>query len=341
MAGADLGSLPTGEKNILTMVSIRLLCAVCPEKYTYANTVVTALCEGEAFTAKGRMELSGGWRVVEKPFLEAFRGKREEENTPAPLPELSEGQKLTAGEARLREGATSPPKRYTEDSLLSAMENAGAEEFARIEDVERKGLGTPATRAGIIEKLVKSGFVERKKKLLIPTARGMELIKVLPESVKSAGLTAEWEAALKEVERRQRSPEDFMEGITDMVCSLVKSYGDAAAGTGNILSASGREAVGKCPRCGKPVYEGKKSFYCSAYKDAVPCGFALWKENPYFKSKRKELTKRTAAALLKDGKVKMTGLYSEKKGIMYDATIVMEDTGGKYVNFRLEFGKKK
>ena len=193
----------------------------------------------------------------------------------------------------------------------------------------------------MIEKLVRGGFVERKKKLLVPTARGMELIKVLPESVKSAGLTAEWEAALKEVERRQRSPEDFMEGITDMVCSLVKSYGDAAAGMGNILSASGREAVGKCPRCGKPVYEGKKSFYCSAYKDAVPCGFALWKENPYFKSKRKELTKRTAAALLKDGKVKMTGLYSEKKGIMYDATIVMEDTGGKYVNFRLEFGKKK
>lgn len=132
-----------------------------------------------------------------------------------------------------------------------------------------------------------------------------------------------------------------MEGITDMVRSLVESYKDTPAGTGNVLSASGREAVGKCPRCGKPVYEGKKSFYCSAYKDAVPCGFALWKENPYFKSKRKELTKKVAAALLKDGKVKMTGLYSEKKGIMYDATVVMEDTGGKYVNFRLEFDHKK
>ena len=339
VAGADLGSLPTGEKNILTMVSIRLLCAVCPEKYTYANTVVTALCEGEAFTAKGRMELSGGWRVVEKPFLEAFRGKREEENTPAPLPELSEGQKLTAGEARLREGATSPPKRYTEDSLLSAMENAGAEEFARIEDVERKGLGTPATRAGIIEKLVKSGFVERKKKLLIPTARGMELIQALPETVKSVQLTAEWETALKEVEHGERSPEDFMDGITQMVRGLVETYKSAPAGTA--LSNSQRETIGSCPRCGRPVYEGKKSFYCSGYKDNPSCGFALWKENPYFKSKRKELTKKIAAALLKKGRVKMTGLYSEKKGIFYDATILMEDTGGKYVNFKLEFDHKK
>ena len=339
VAGADLGSLPTGEKNILTMVSIRLLCAVCPEKYTYANTVVTALCEGEAFTAKGRMELSGGWRVVEKPFLEAFRGKREEENTPAPLPELSEGQKLTAGEARLREGATSPPKRYTEDSLLSAMENAGAEEFARIEDVERKGLGTPATRAGIIEKLVKSGFVERKKKLLIPTARGMELIQALPETVKSVQLTAEWETALKEVEYGERSPEDFMDVITQMVCGLVETYKSAPAGTA--LSNPQRETIGSCPRCGRPVYEGKKSFYCSGYKDNPSCGFTLWKENPYFKSKRKELTKKIAAALLKKGRVKMTGLYSEKKGIFYDATILMEDTGGKYVNFKLEFDQKK
>ena len=287
------------------------------------------------------MEISAGWKGLEQAFQDTLKSRPEAEKTQALLPELSRGETVAVKEAVLHEGTTSPPARYTEDSLLSAMENAGAEEFAQIEDAERKGLGTPATRAGVIEKLVRGGFVERKKKLLVPTARGMELIKVLPEGVKSAGLTAEWEAALKEVERRQRSPEDFMEGITDMVCSLVKSYGDAAAGTGNILSASGREAVGKCPRCGKPVYEGKKSFYCSAYKDAVPCGFALWKENPYFKSKRKELTKRTAAALLKDGKVKMTGLYSEKKGIMYDATIVMEDTGGKYVNFRLEFGKKK
>ena len=340
-AKANLEELPTGERNILSLIAARLLCAVCPEKHIYADTAVVCTCAGVEFMAKGHTETAAGWKGLEKAFQAALKNRPEEEKAQPFLPEFSEGQAVAVKEAVLHEGTTSPPPRYTEDSLLSAMENAGAEEFAQIEDAERRGLGTPATRAGVIEKLVKGGFVERKKKLLVPTKRGMELIKVLPDSVKSASLTAEWEAALKEVERGERSPEDFMGGITDMVRSLVESYGDAPAGTGNALSASGREAVGKCPRCGKPVYEGKKSFYCSAYKDAVPCGFVLWKENPYFKSKRKELTKKVAAALLKNGKVKMTGLYSEKKGIMYDATIVMEDTGGKYVNFRLEFDKKK
>ena len=340
-AKANLEELPTGERNILSLIAVRLLCAVCPEKHIYADTAVVCICAGAEFMAKGHTEIAAGWKGLEKAFQAALKSRPEDEKAQPLLPEFSEGQAVAVKEAVLHEGTTSPPPRYTEDSLLSAMENAGAEEFAQIEDAERRGLGTPATRAGVIEKLVKGGFVERKKKLLVPTERGMELIKVLPDSVKSASLTAEWEAALKEVERGERSPEDFMGGITDMVRSLVESYGDAPAGTGNALSASGREAVGKCPRCGKPVYEGKKSFYCSAYKDAVPCGFVLWKENPYFKSKRKELTKKVAAALLKNGKVKMTGLYSEKKGIMYDATIVMEDTGGKYVNFRLEFDKKK
>ena len=339
-AKANLEELPTGERNILSLIAARLLCAVCPEKHIYADTAVVCTCAGVEFMAKGHTETAAGWKGLEKAFQAALKNRPEEEKAQPFLPEFSEGQAVAVKEAVLHEGTTSPPPRYTEDSLLSAMENAGAEEFAQIEDAERRGLGTPATRAGVIEKLVKGGFVERKKKLLVPTERGMELIKVLPDSVKSASLTAEWEAALKEVERGECSPEDFMEGITGMVRSLVESYGDAPI-TGNALSASGREAVGKCPRCGKPVYEGKKSFFCSAYKDAVPCGFALWKENPYFKSKRKELTKKVAAALLKDGKVKMTGLYSEKKGIMYDATIVMEDTGGKYVNFRLEFDHKK
>ena len=321
-ARTDLTALPTGEKNILSLISIRLLCAVCPEKYSYADTEVALLCEGETFTVKGRTELSGGWRAVERPFLEASGKKTEDKTEAPPLPGLSEGQILTAEAAALHEGTTSPPKRYTEDSLLSAMENAGAEEFAQI------------------EKLVKGGFVERKNKLLIPTKKGMELINVLPDAVKSAKLTADWEEALKEVERGERKPEEFMDGITRMVCGLVESYKDAAADTGSALSGSAKEAVGICPRCGRPVYEGKKSFYCSGYKASPSCGFALWKDNPYFRSKRKELTKKTAAALLKKGKVKMTGLYSEKKGIFYDATIVMEDTGGKYVNFKLEFDKK-
>ena len=339
-AAVNLAELPTGERNILSLIAARLLCAVWPEPHTYADTLVTLECAGTVFTAKGRTELSPGWKPVEQAFLSTLKQKAEENAVP-PVPELSEGQAFVPETVQTREGTTSPKKRYTEDSLLSAMENAGAEDFAQIEDLERKGLGTPATRAGVIEKLVKGGFAERKNKQLIPTERGMELIKVLPDSVKSAKLTAEWETALKEVERGQRSPEDFMGGIVEMVSGLVKSYEGVNIGADAALSQSAKEVIGKCPRCGKPVYEGKKSFYCSGYKDNPPCGFALWKDNKYFQSKRKELTKNVAAALLKNGKVKMTGLFSEKKGILYDATIVLDDTGGKYVNFKLEFDQKK
>ncbi|MCI8316880.1 MAG: DNA topoisomerase 3 [Lachnospiraceae bacterium] len=339
-ANVRLEELPTGERNLLALLVVRLLCAVCPDKYRYADTTVMISCGGVEFTAKGHMELFCGWKGVERAFLGTLREKTEE-NPPVPLPELTKGQELTAEDALLRAGTTSPPKRYTEDLLLSAMQNAGAEEFAQIEDVERTGLGTPATRAGVIEKLVKSGFVERKNKCLLPTARGMELVNILPDTIKSAKLTAEWEAALKEVERGECMPEDFLKGITDMVCELVKSYEGVNIETKSSLSGSDKEVIGMCPRCKKPVYEGKKNFYCAGYKDTPPCGFALWKENLYFKSKRKELTKKVASALLKNGKVKMTGLYSEKKGILYDATIVMEDTGGKYVNFKLEFDQKK
>lgn len=341
IASADLAALPTGERNILSLLAARLLCAVCPDKYVYADTSVTLDCAGTLFTAKGRVELADGWKGLERAFKATLKDKPAEEKAAPPLPELAEGQTVTPGDYTLREGTTSPPKRFTEDSLLSAMENAGAEDFAQIEDLERKGLGTPATRAGVIEKLVKGGFAERKNKQLIPTERGMELIKALPDSVKSAKLTAEWESALKEVERGERPPEDFMDGIIQMVRGLVKTYESVNIGADAALSQSSREVIGKCPRCGKPVYEGKKSFYCSGYKDSPPCGFALWKDNRYFQSKRKELTKKVAAALLKNGRVRMTGLFSEKKGILYDATIVMEDTGGKYVNFKLEFDNKK
>lgn len=342
-AAADVKreGLPTGEWNILSLLSARILCAACPDRYRYAETSVTVSCAGAEFTAGGREELSAGWKVMERAFLAALKGKAEEgmeEKMQVPLPGLVRGQELAVGDVLLREGTTVPPKRYTEDSLLAAMENAGAGRAAQAGDAGRRGIGTPATRAGVIEKLVKGGFVERKNRFLLPTVHGMELVKVLPDTLKSAELTAEWEEALKEVERGERRPEDFLEGIADMVRGLVESYDGVAVDAGGALSGSGKKEAGKCPRCGKAVYEGKKGFCCSGYKDNPPCGFALWKDNPYFKGKRKELTGKVVAALLENGKVKMEGLYSEKKGIFYDATVVMEDTGGKYVNFRLEFG---
>ena len=219
------------------------------------------------------------------------------------------------------------------------MEHASAEDFAKLEDVERTGLGTPATRAATIEKLVKSGFVERKKKQLIPTEKGLALSWAMPDQLKSAKLTAEWEDRLGAVERGELSPENFMSGITAMLSDLVKSYQNVNVAS-SALSQSERAVIGKCPRCGKNVVEGKKSFYCEGYHDTPSCGFALWKNDRFFTSKRKELTKKIAASLLKNGRVAVTGLFSEKKGVFYDATVVLDDDGGKYVRFKLEFDNK-
>ena len=220
------------------------------------------------------------------------------------------------------------------------MDHAGAEDFAKTPDAERKGLGMPATRAAILEKLVRAGFVERRKKQLLPTDRGTELIRVMPEQLKSARLTAEWENKLKQVERGQLAPADFMAGIEGLTADLVKTYAGVSVGA-SALSQPDRAAVGVCPRCGKPVVDGKKSFFCQGWRDTPPCGFALWKNDRFFTGKRKELTQKTAAALFKDGRVPMTGLFSEKKGVLYDAVVVMDDDGGRFVRFHLEFDDKK
>ena len=336
IAGADLAALPTGERNILYMIAVRLLCAV-GEPHIYAETAITVECGGAAFTAKGRTVTAAGWKEAEKAFLSTLKQKTEE-SAPA-LPALSEGQRLEGADALLKQGTTSPPARFTEDTLLSAMEHASAEDFAALESVERTGLGTPATRAATIEKLVKSGFVERKKKQLIPTEKGLALFWAMPDQLKSAKLTAEWEDRLGAVERGELAPEEFMAGISDMLTGLVKAYQNVNVAP-SPLSNLGRTVIGKCPRCGKNVVEGKKSFYCEGYHDTPSCGFALWKNDRFFTSKRKELTKKIAASLLKNGRVAVTGLFSEKKGVLYDATVVLDDDGGKYVRFKLEFDNK-
>jgi len=336
IASADLAALPTGERNILYMIAVRLLCAV-GEPHTYAETAVTLDCGGASFMTKGRTVAAAGWKGTEKAFLSTLKQKAEE---PAPsLPVLSDGQRLEGADALLKQGTTSPPARFTEDTLLSAMEHASAEDFAALESVERTGLGTPATRAATIEKLVKSGFVERKKKQLLPTEKGLALSWAMPDQLKSAKLTAEWEDRLGAVERGELAPEDFMAGITAMLTGLVRSYRNVAVAP-SPLSDSGRAGIGKCPRCGKNVVEGKKSFYCEGYHDTPSCGFALWKNDRFFTSKRKELTKKIAASLLKTGRAAVTGLFSEKKGVFYDATVVLNDDGGKFVRFKLEFDNK-
>ena len=330
MAGAELSALPAGERNLLTLVTVRLLCAV-GEKQVYEDTEAEITCGGGLFTAKGRVIVSPGFTEVEQAFLSTLKKKPESDSKeePGALPPLSQGQTFEKMKATAKEGTTSPPRHFTEDLLLSAMEHAGAKEFAQIGDVERTGLGTPATRAGVLEKLVRGGFLERKGRQLLPTKKGTDLIAVLPDTVKSASLTAQWESGLKDVERGEQSAAAFMEGIEGMVSDLVAQYRGVSVDTSMFRS---REVIGACPRCGSDVVEGKKNFYCTSRE----CPFSMWKDDRFFTSKHKELTKPMAAALLKNGRIKVKGLFSEKKGVLYDAFVVLADTGGKYVNYKIE-----
>ena len=339
IARTDLSELPSGERDVLTLLAVRLLCAT-----TQANRfeAVTAMldCQGYTFTAKGKTILQSGWKEVERIHRMSIRQSETEhrENEDAALPVLKEGQTFETVSASLREGKTSPPKHYTEDTLLSAMETAGAEDMP--DDAKRKGLGTPATRAATLEKLVSAGFVQRKKKQLISTEKGRNLIAVLPDNIKSPILTAEWESMLKQVEHGELSATSFMDQIADMSRTLVKEHTAPEKRFADLFPSSretAHEAVGVCPRCGAPVYEGKKGFFC----DNRECSFALWKDNRFFSSKKKSITKSVAAALLKEGRISMSGLYSEKTGKTYDAEVILDDTGGKYVNFKLEFPVKK
>ena len=301
IARTDLSELPSGERDVLTLIAVRLLCAT-----TQANRfeAVTAMldCQRYTFTAKGKTILQSGWKEVERIHRMSIRQSETEhrENEDAALPVLKEGQTFETVSASLREGKTSPPKHYTEDTLLSAMETAGAEDMP--EDAERKGLGTPATRAATLEKLVSAGFVQRKKKQLIPTEKGRNLIAVLPDNIKSPILTAEWESMLKQVEHGELSATSFMDQIADMSRTLVKEHTAPEKCFADLFPSSretAHEAVGVCPRCGAPVYEGKKGFFCNNRE----CCFALWKDNRFFSSKKKSITKSVAAALLKQGRI--------------------------------------
>ena len=330
---ADVPALPVGERNILLLVCCKLLCAAA-EPFVYEAVTATFDCGGHTFTAKGKQVLSQGWRTIQEVFRSSLKEKPEDEDAVGVLPALTEGQAFEPVAASVTEHFTSPPKPYTEDTLLSAMENAGKEDIP--EDAERRGLGTPATRAAIIEKLVSGGFVERKGKNLIPTKAGVNLVTVLPELLTSPKLTADWEQRLNEVAKGQASPEDFMDGIEAMAAELVRKYSHISE-DGQKLFQPEKETVGLCPRCGKPVYEGKKNFACS---DRA-CQFVMWKNDRFWTSRRKEMTPKMAADLLKKGRTSVKGMWSEKKGSTYDAVVILDDTGGKYVNFKLEFPKRK
>ena len=326
----DLGELPETEQKIIRLVAMRLLCAT-GEKHIYDETSVTLICVGYEFKAKGKTVVQDGWKAVERRFKETLKSKEKDEPEHS-LPSLSEKDVLSCVDTSVTEHYTSPPKPYTEDSLLSAMETAGNAEFD--DDTEKKGLGTPATRAGIIEKLVKGGFVERKGKSLIPTKDGNNLVCVLPEQITSPSMTAEWENTLMQIERGKADADKFLSGIVEMTSGLVKAYPFLSDAEANRFD-SGRESIGKCPRCGSPVYVGKGNYYCSNRE----CSFCMWEDNKFFSSKKKKLTKKIAAELLDKGWCRVTGLYTPKCPQLYDAVIRLDDTGGKYVSFKMEFDR--
>ena len=318
--------LAESEYKLMNLVCSKLLCAVAaPHEYETVTAVFS--CAGNEFAAKGKTVLVPGWKEIDQRFRSTLKADTEEEVLHT-LPELAEGQSFSVT-ANISEHFTSPPKAYTEDTLLSAMERAGAEDMP--EEAERKGLGTPATRAAILEKLVQMGFVQRKGKQLVPTKDGINLAVVLPESLTSPALTAEWENRLTEIAKGSADPDEFMAEIKAQVRQLVKTYSCISADKQNLFQSE-RVIIGKCPRCSENVYEGKKSFYCGNRG----CQFAMWKNDRFFEQRKKAFTPKIAAALLKNGKAKVKGLYSEKTGKTYDATVLLADTGGKYVNYRVE-----
>jgi DNA topoisomerase-3 len=328
--GICLNELPNGERSILQLIMYKLLCAV-NEPYVYETVTAEFECAGTKFISKEKRELSEGWKNIERLFHSYIGGNSDNEDKT--VADIAEGHIINAT-ASINEGYTSPPKAYTEDTLLSAMETAGAKETA--DEAERKGLGTPATRAGIIEKLVQTGFIERKGKNLIPTRDGISLASILPEVLTSPLLTSEWENHLAEIADGNYSDAEFMAGIENLVADLIKTYSFIADDKKDIFNTP-REVIGSCPRCGADVYESKNNFCCSNKE----CGFVMWKNDRFFSGKKKELTKKIASDLLKSGKSKVNGLYSEKTGKTYDAAVVLADTGGKYVNYKLEFDKKR
>lgn len=329
MPSVDLSELPTGETAILQLIGVRLLCAVA-DAHRYAEDSLTISCGGEEFTRKTKTVVQGGWKDIWQQFYPAKEKEKDEYTGPA----LDLDETVTCTGVSMKTGQTSAPKRYTEDTLLSSMETAGADEIP--DEAERKGLGTPATRAGIIEKLVQKGFIERKgdkkTRYLVSTDKGNSLITVMPEQIQSAGMTADWEQKLLLVERGQYDAEVFMKEICEMISSLVGNY-EAVKGA-EVLMSDGK-VIGKCPRCGAEVTERKKSWSCSN-KD---CRFALWKDNAFFSSIGKTLSASTAEKLLKDGKVHLKNCVSRKTGNNYDADLVLQTEADGSARFSLAFVK--
>lgn len=328
---ANLEELPSGEREVLKLIATRLLEAVSAP-CRYMENVIDADCNGHQFKAKGKQVIDEGWKAI----APSKKSDKDEDNDQEISVGINAGEKLKINSKECKEGKTSAPKSFTEDTLLSAMEKAGADEIP--DDAERKGLGTPATRAGIIEKLIRIGFIERrgdkKTKYLVPTHKGEALITIVPEAIQSASLTADWEQRLLEIEKDTYSGSQFMDEIDELVSNLIDTY--EVIPDAEVLMHPVYMPIGKCPHCGKDVEEKSKGFFCSDKE----CKFVLWKENRLFDSLSKKMTRQIAEQLLKNGKAKLKKCRSVKTGKTYDCTVVLSVNDVGQAQFNLEFGNQ-
>ena len=330
-----IADLPADKKNLMMLICQQLVQAT-GEEYLYEQTDITVKCQEHDFKARGKIPVQMGFKEVEKAFkhlyvkAEPVEGKEKETSIPAGY---EEGMRLFPVKADKTTHYTSPPKPFNEDTLLAAMETAGNKEFDS--ETEKKGLGTPATRASIIEKLVSSGYAQRKGKQILPSTEGKELVKVMPEYLKSAVMTAEWENQLLMMEKGQITDTQFMGEITSLVRKILEVCREIPEEERRRFQTE-REVIGKCPVCGCDVFEGKQNFYCSNRQ----CDFALWKENRFLGSMEKNLDKKMARELLDTACTHVKGLYSKKKDMKFDADLLLTLEDGK-PRFHLEFPKKK
>ena len=330
-----ISDLPSDKKNLMMLICQQLVQAT-GEEYLYEQTDITVKCQEQDFKARGKIPVQMGFKEVEKAFkqlcvkAEPVEGKEKETSIPAGY---EEGMRIFPVKAEKTTHYTSPPKPFNEDTLLAAMETAGNKEFDS--ETEKKGLGTPATRASIIEKLVSSGYAQRKGKQILPSTEGKELVKVMPEYLKSAVMTAEWENQLLMMEKGQITDTQFMGEITSLVRKILEVCREIPEEERRRFQTA-REVIGKCPVCGCDVFEGKQNFYCSNRQ----CDFALWKENRFLGSMGKNLDKKMARELLDKACTHVKGLYSKKKDMKFDADLLLTLEDGK-PRFHLEFPKKK
>lgn len=328
---ADLSGLSVKKKNLFCLLGQRVAQAVAGD-CIYDEIVVEAWCGNHVFQAKGSTIVEAGYKKIEDTFSNLFKKKKaEKQKNGVSIPiNIAEGDRFHHADTKVEKRFTSPPKPFSEDTLLSAMENAGKKEFDK--ETEKKGIGTPATRAGIIEKLVTSGYAYRKGKQICPTEDGIQMIAVIPDYLKSASMTAEWENQLLAMEKGEVESDRFMEGIKNLITMVLNGCDSVPESERQRFRST--DSIGTCPVCGSLMFESQKNFYCSD-KD---CNFALWKENRYLESMRTKIDKRMAAELLKNGRVFCRNLYSEKKKKTFEAELVLQIKDGR-ANFGLEFPK--